>query len=79
MADGAIGAVKICANPTQKAHHHVNFGVNYMQEGALYWGGHNLVTFPSLVPPLRLCLCNYLVLSKTSLLLYVLRSFICFG
>ena len=30
----------------------------------LYWGGHNLVNFPSLAPPLKLCVCTYLVLSN---------------
>ena len=31
-------------------------------KGVLYWGGYNLVNFSSLVPPLRLSLCSYLVL-----------------
>ena len=33
-------------------------------KGVLYWGGHNLVNFPSLAPPLRLCVCTYLALSN---------------
>ena len=31
-------------------------------KGVLYWGSRNLVNFPSLAPPLRLCVCTYLVL-----------------
>ena len=33
-------------------------------KGVLYWGGYNLVNFPSLAPPLRLCVCTYLALSN---------------
>ena len=33
-------------------------------KGVLYWGGHNLVNFPSLAPSLRLCVCTYLALSN---------------
>ena len=32
-------------------------------KGALYWGGHKLLNFPSLASPLRLSLCTNLVLS----------------
>ena len=45
--------------------------------GALYWGGHNLVNFPSPAPPLRLCVCNYLALSnwRFTLCVKILYSF----
>ena len=33
-------------------------------KGVLYWGGHNLVNFPSLASPLSLNTCTYLVLSN---------------
>ena len=33
-------------------------------KGVLYWGSHTLVNFPPLAPPLRLCICTYLVLSN---------------
>ena len=36
------------------------------QTGVLYWESHNLVNFPSLVPPLRLCVCTYLTLSNSN-------------
>ena len=40
-------------------------------KGALYWGGYNLVNFPSLGAPLRLSLCTCLVLSNWCVVLCV--------
>ena len=46
-------------------------------KGVLYWGGHNLVNFLSLAPPLRLYVCTYLALSNWhfGLCVHILYSF----
>ena len=46
-------------------------GESHLKE-VLYWGSHNLVNFPFLAPPSRLCVCTYLVLSNWCFTLCVL-------